>query len=371
MIVALLVLATLVAIPVVMVVVNLLVYRSPPSAAAGRGPAVSVLIPARNEEARIGGLLESLHNAGLNSDDEVIVYDDHSEDGTAGVLKGFSTRFSNYRVLEGEALPEGWNGKQHACYRLADAARRPVLIFVDADVRFEEGGINALRGVLDERGAALVSGIPRQLTETFWERALIPQIHFILLGYLPLLFARVFKAPAFAAGCGQMFIADAAAYGRVGGHKRICDSRHDGLHLPTVFRREGFHTDLVDLTRIARCRMYDSGKEVFDGLLKNAGEGLGAPQRIVPMSLLLLGAQTVPALLAIGTPWMLEGYRWGILALALLSMLPRFLIGCRFALRPQDALIQPFSVAVLVGIQWRAWLRGVRGGGSVPWKGRG
>ena len=75
---------------------------------------------------------------------------------------------------------------------------------------------------------------------------------------------------------------------------------HDGLRLPRLFREHGYQTDLADLTGLASCRMYRSAGEVWSGLAKNATEGLGAPVRIVPVTLLLLLGQVVPFAVALG-----------------------------------------------------------------------
>ena len=54
-------------------------------------------------------------------------------------------------------------------------------------------------------------------------------------------------------------------------------SLHDGVTLPRAYRRAGFMTDVCDATDLAVCRMYRSAGAVWNGLAKNAREGLGAP----------------------------------------------------------------------------------------------
>ena len=90
-------------------------------------PLVSVLVPARNEEARIAACLEGLARQ-RHGRLEVIVLDDCSEDRTGDVARAFEGRVPGLRVLDGESLPPGWVGKPHACARLArgqSARRRP------------------------------------------------------------------------------------------------------------------------------------------------------------------------------------------------------------------------------------------------------
>ena len=71
---------------------------------------------------------------------------------------------------------------------------------------------------------------------------------------------------------------------------------HDGLLLPRVLRRAGYKTDIADITELASVRMYDSAAKVWQGLAKNATEGIATPGKIVPLSLILFLGQVVPAL---------------------------------------------------------------------------
>ena len=149
---------------------------------------------------------------------------------------------------------------------------------------------------------ALASGVPRQELGTFSERLLLPLIHFVLLGFLPMRAMRRTRWPSMSAGCGQLFIARRDAYEQCGGHSMLRDSLHDGIKLPRVFRQAGFKTDLFDATDLATCRMYHTNAETWRGLGKNATEGLAAPGTIVPMTALLLGGQVLPLVLCACAP---------------------------------------------------------------------
>ena len=142
--------------------------------------------------------------------------------------------------------------------------------------------------------ADLASGIPLQETGTLVEKLVIPLNHFVLLGFLPLARMRRSRHPAYAAGCGQFFLARRSAYEAAGGHAAIQASLHDGITLPRAFRAAGFRTDLCDLTEIATCRMYRTAGDVWRGLAKNATEGLASPGMILPATAILLGGQVLP-----------------------------------------------------------------------------
>ncbi len=283
-------------IPALLFRANLRAYLPPPVPAAGSRPAVSVLIPARNEAHCIeAAVTAALASWGIEL--EVIVLDDHSQDATPDLVAAMAARDPRLRLLACPPLPSGWCGKQHACALLAVSAQHPLVLFQDADVRLEPDGLARMVAFLDRSGADLASGIPRQETGTFVERLVIPVIHFVLLGFLSMRRMRRSSAPWFGAGCGQLFLVRRSAYERAGGHAAIRASLHDGVALPRAFRRAGLRTDLCDATGVAHCRMYQSGSEVWRGLAKNATEGMAAPAVIVPATLLLLGGQVVPVLL--------------------------------------------------------------------------
>ena len=233
---------------------------------------------------------------------EVIVLDDHSADRTAAIVREIAARDPRVRLETAPPLPAGWNGKVHACSVLAGLARHPLLLFVDADVRLAPDGAARAAAFLAASGADLASGVPRQETVTFLERLLIPLIHFVLLGFLPMARMRRSLHPAYGVGCGQLFLARREAYEKAGGHAAIRASIHDGVDLPRAFRRAGLATDLFDATDIASCRMYRDAGEVWRGLGKNATQGLAAPGKIVPATVLLLAGQVMPPVLLAARP---------------------------------------------------------------------
>ena len=264
-------------VPAVSFYANLREYAPPASfQPASELPAVSVLIPARNEQDGIGqAVTAALGSQGVEL--EVIVLDDHSEDATAAVVNRLAVGDSRVRLIPAPELPEGWCGKQHACWVLAQQARSPLLVFLDADVRLAPDAVARMAAFLHTAGADLASGIPHQETVGLLEKLVIPLIHFILLGFLPINVMRRTTRPHFAAGCGQLFITTRAAYERAGGHAAIRTTLHDGIKLPRAYRTAGLRTDLFDATELADCRMYHSAGALWNGLAKNAGEALGSP----------------------------------------------------------------------------------------------
>ncbi|MEI6505003.1 MAG: glycosyltransferase family 2 protein [Planctomycetota bacterium] len=288
----------LAALPTGLTIANLRAFLpAPPLPPQGdRVPEVSVLVPARNEAAAIGRLCRDVL-ASEGVDLELVILDDDSRDATAEIVMGIAAVDPRVRLIHGRALPSGWCGKQHACWQLAQAARHDAWVFLDVDVSPSPAAIARAVAFLEASGGALVSGFPRQVTTSFLDWLLLPLIHFILLGFLPLARSRQDNAPGMAAGCGQFFVTRRSGYERAGGHEAIRASLHDGVKLPRAYRRAGLCTDIFDATDVASCRMYERTADVWRGLSKNATEGIGSPATIVPFTILLAGGQILPAAL--------------------------------------------------------------------------
>ncbi|MFC7335279.1 glycosyltransferase [Rhodocista pekingensis] len=347
---------------------NLVLFRAPPVARSAPVSGVSVLIPARNEEANIGDAVRSVL-ASRDIELEVVVLDDHSTDATATIVRELAASDPRVRLEMAPPLPAGWSGKQHACRVLADRARFDHLLFLDADVRLAPGAVGRIAGTLGTREIALTSGFPREVTDSLAEHLVIPWIHVLLLGYLPMAFMRLLPtAVGFGTGCGQLMLARRQAYMAAEGHAAIRASLHDGVKLPRAFRRAGFGTDLFDATDLATCRMYRGWKEVWPGFSKNATEGMATPVALPVWTALIGGGHVLP--------WLLAPIGWaagsGTVALLGLGGIAanvawRALLAWRFRQSWTGALLHPVGALVLLAIQWTALLRRGR---PAEWRGR-
>ncbi len=357
-------------VPAALFVRNLALYRAPPMPGSAC-PSCSVLIPARNEERNVRRALCSiLASRGVQF--EVIVLDDGSTDRTADIVREMAQHDHRVRLETAPPLPAGWCGKQHACSVLSELASHRLLIFLDADVRLRPDALSRMASFMEQNGVALASGVPAQEMKTFSEQLLIPLVHFVLLGFLPIGRMRSGLDPACSAGCGQLFVARREAYAACGGHRAIPSTLHDGPKLPRVFRAAGFATDLFDATDVAVCRMFSCGAEVWGGLSRNAHEALGSPRLIAPVTVLLLGGQVLPVCLlgAIGLVGSASPLAVALLLLGTVaSFLPRMLAVVRFQQPLGSALLHPIGICALLMIQWFAFLRS-RSGLPAVWKDR-
>lgn len=122
-------------------------------------PSVTVCIPARNERHALTDCLERVV-ASTYEKLEIIVLDDVSGDDTSALIKSFA--HEGVRFVQGEPLPSGWLGKNHALQGLLEEASGSYILFLDVDTRIEPRAVeNIVRYALSQR-ATMVSVLPRR-----------------------------------------------------------------------------------------------------------------------------------------------------------------------------------------------------------------
>lgn len=353
--------------PALLAAMNLAVLRtSAPSRTEGL---VSILIPARNEAAVIEGTVRAAL-ASTGPSVEVLVGDDHSTDDTAAIVRWLALSDPRLRLVSVPSLPEGWTGKNHACFALAAEARGEHLLFLDADVTLAPVGAAALAAHAVRSGADLVSGVPRQVMGSLGERLTVPMIDFLLLGYLPIALMRALPRPSLGAACGQMILIGREAYARTGGHGAIRTSLHDGVRLPRLFREHGLRTDLVAGHALAACRMYRNFAQAWAGFSKNAHEGMATARALPVWTTLLFGGHVLPWLI-LGLALALGAGAAAVVAAlaALVSLATRAAVTLAVAAPLATVPLHPATVCTALAIQWNVLLRPGRAGRAV-WKGR-
>ncbi len=344
--------------PAAMTVANLFFVR-PPAGRPEEGTLVSVLVPARNEEAHIATCIRhALASRGLAV--EVVVMDDGSTDRTAAIVREIAAGDPRVRLETCPPLPPGWTGKVHACARLAEKARGTHLLFIDADVRLEPDAAAAMAGHSARTGAAMVTGVPRQEIGSLGEAVTVPMINFLLFCYLPGGGRAFTKRPDMAAACGQLMMVERSAYEATGGHTAIRSLLHDALQLSRRMRAAGFATEVVEGAPLATCRMYTGFAQSWSGFIKNAREGMATPVGLPIWTVMLAGAFLWPIALLPNA--------WAVLALAL-GVALRTAVTLRVREPWWTIPLHPVAVAVALAIQWTALARGLMGK-PAGWKGR-
>lgn len=330
------------------------------------GP-VSVLVPARDEAARIERTVRAVL-ASRHPLLEVIVFDDASKDATPDILRAIAAEDPRLRILTGQGLPEGWVGKPHACHRLAEAAQGEVLCFLDADTVLAPDGLEHVAEIFDRLDAEVLTAVPRQITVTWAERLVVPLLHLTYASWLPMPLVWLTRDPRFLAANGQLLVLRSRDYARFGGYEAVRSEVVDDMAFCRAAKRAGLRVVFADGFRMASCRMYSSAREVWEGFSKNLYEGIGGEPRALATALVLnVGAFLVPWIslpLAAYAPALFYPSLVGMTA----NLLERALLARRYGLPWSSVALHPLSIAALVAIALNSW-RWQRTG-SIAWRGR-
>ncbi len=226
-------------------------------------PGISIIVPARNEEANIARLLNSLVHQNYPCY-EVIVVDDGSTDSTAAIVQAYAE--NNVRLISIDGPPEGWTGKNHACWIGAGYARFPWLLFVDADTELAPFALRSTIRFVVERDVRALSLFPQQRCETFWERLLLP---FAFQQYFVGTDARVNEMDGPALANGQYFFISQHTYQQVHGHAANAGSIVDDAALALTLKRAGIISLACRGEELASVRMYTNLRQIANGFGKN------------------------------------------------------------------------------------------------------
>ena len=329
---------------------------------------VSVLVPARNEAARIEACVAALERQTLPPI-EILVLDDCSEDDTLSVLGRIAAVMPSLRVLEGRDLPQGWVGKPHACAQLASEAAGDWMLFVDADVTLASDGIAHALAIARATHADLLTVLPRQRMETLAERLAIPLLYFLVGGLLPMFAMPFLRWSRLAAASGQFMLFTREAYDVVGGHRSVRTALVEDVALAVRVRRARRNLVIANGFDIAECRMYVGARDVIEGFSKNAFAGAGeSVVRLLAISGIAVAMFVAPPLGLIAR--LAGGGEWKAFALELaLAVAARAMLALEFRQPVWTALLHPIAVLLAVFIGLRSYVL-TRFRGGVRWRGR-
>lgn len=337
---------------------------------------VSVIIPARNEEANIARVVRSL--AGQAGAREIIVVDDQSSDRTGEILRGLEGEVPALRCLRIESLPEGWSGKSFAAATGASAASGEWLLFTDADTEHLPGSLASLLKVAERCGADLLSVSPGQETPTWWEKSVIPLVYEKLSQIYRFEEVSDRNSPAAAAN-GQYVLVRREMYQRVGGHAAVRGAILEDVELARRVKAAGGRLVFLPGAAWVQTRMYRTFGEMWRGWTKNLYLLYGGDlKRIVAAFAAAWIIDVLPALafLALCLWYAVERgsnlVAAAALACFLVALFRQWSYGLALHRLGFDARLAGYLVpgALLFSLMLVNSTRAHRWSGSVQWKGR-
>ena len=177
-------------------------------------------------------------------------------------------------------------------------ASHELMVFVDADVRLAPDAVSRMAGFMQRNAVGLASGFPHQVVVTWSEVLLLPLIHFLLLGLPADGDDAAVAQPGVRRGmrpvvhCPASGLPARRAAMRRSGRRCMTGSSCRGRSV-----RLASLTGLFDATAIADCRMYHDARGLWEGLTKNATEGMATPAALPIWTVILAGGQVLPAVL--------------------------------------------------------------------------
>lgn len=272
-------------------------------------PAVSIIVPARNEEQNIRRCVESLLAQDYDGPYEVIVVNDGSTDATPALLAEiaqYHPKSTRLKVLHlHERLPEGWAGKPHAIHSGTQLAHGDWLLFTDADTWHAPGALRFAMRKAQAELADLLTLSSEQELPGFWNKVMMPMAFMGISMLYPVKLVNNPRSPVAIAN-GQYILIRHAIYHLLGGYARpdLRGTLLDDRDLARVVKENGFRLRFEDGRSVVHVRMYNNLKETWHGWRKNAFLGnrgglpfvlvqlIGLPAiSIVPFLLPFIGLQ--------------------------------------------------------------------------------
>lgn len=351
-------------------IIRIPVNRMPP---LHGNPFISVLVPARNEEANIARCIDSLRQQDYPHY-EVLVLDDESTDRTAEIVGSIAASDYRVRLLRGAPLPEGWAGKPHACHQLSLSAQGDYLLFTDADTTHAPHMLRTVIPLAQHSGASIISGFPRQIVRTLREKAAIPVVFFLLISALPLSVARLSHTLPQSFMIGQFILFPRSEYERIGGHESVKARILEDMFLGAEVRKHGGRQLTLNLSTVVCCRMYRNRASLWEGFLKWGYSFAAVWPKATPITgLCLLVVFSSPFLSAVAGLFLANEHGYSILVLAIIQVgvILGGRLACDRALRTpmESSFLTPLGIAFfLLAMLYGSILR--LAGRHVNWKQR-
>ena len=334
---------------------------------------LSVLIPARNEEAVIAACVESLRSQEYSGTLEILVLDDRSDDATGRIISEIAATDPRVRLIGGGELLPGWKGKPNALRQLSAVATGDVLLLTDADCVFYPGALRRAVSLRVETGADVLSLMPYLGCGSFWEHVVIPLQYMLVFATLPVRNVYASPNPAFAAANGAFILLPATTYAELGGHEPVKSEMAEDIRFAQNVKRQGRKLVYGDGSTTYGVRMYSGFREVWDGFSKNVFSAMGNSVPVVTVwSLFLLLTQVFPFLF-LGTA-LASGNRapavfWFPLAHVGVALCIRLALTFRFRQAWWAVLTHPVGWLIVIAIAWNSAYLAISGKGHA-WKGR-
>lgn len=185
-------------------------------------PKVSIILPARNEEKYLNSCVDSLLKQ-TYPNYEIILVNDESQDNTLSIMNKYAENNPNVIICVNPPRPEGWTGKNWACFNGYIKSSGTLLLFTDADSYHSENTLTIAVENMIANDLQALTLMPKLLCKDFFTKITLPiLVTFMHTRYSPL----KVNDPHSKLGyfIGSYFIITRDTYQKIGSHQSV---RHE------------------------------------------------------------------------------------------------------------------------------------------------
>ena len=234
-------------------------------------PLVTVIIPSRNEETRIGNCIKTLKLQKYPNLEFIIV--DDSTDNTVKVIKNIAKDDIRFKIIKQEKLPKGWIGKPFALQQGSKIAKGEWLLFIDADTYYDPAIIERAVEYALEKKLDMLSVAPRHICKSFWEKVIQPIPLGAIPAILPLAKTNDPKSKV-ALAIGPFIMIKHSTFKNLDGYQSIKGFINDDTRLAKLVKSSGYKIGIANAQTMMNLKMYDRFGEIWQGWSKNVFLGM-------------------------------------------------------------------------------------------------
>jgi glycosyltransferase involved in cell wall biosynthesis len=324
-------------------------------------PKISVIFAARDEQTKLPAALATLVSIDYPAL-EIVAVDDRSSDATPQILDDFAAQHPQLKVVHVHELPKGWLGKPHALQSGYELSSGELLVFTDADVKFERDALRRVVTLLRERGLDHLTLLGDVECSGFWDTVLIS---FFGMGFQLATDPYTVSNPNSRSyvGVGAFQMLRRAAYEASGTHRRLALEVVDDMKLGKIVKMSGLRSGVAVAQNYVSVAWHLGLGNLVRGVEKNFFAG--AQFRISVVAWQVLGLLVMNVLPFAG---MIFGHGW-IRAFAAISVLIAmcFHFGVDVVMRvsPLYCLTLPLGALIFAYMILRSTIITLRQGGIV------
>ncbi|MEC9372562.1 MAG: glycosyltransferase, partial [Planctomycetota bacterium] len=328
-------------------------------------PSVTVVVPARNEAARIETTVQRLlsqRGVALS----IVAVNDRSEDETGAILDRIAAGDERVRVVHVERLPEGWLGKCHALHAGTEDVESEWTLFLDADVWMREDVVARAVAAAERRGAQHLTVIPEFTAKGLFGKATMLFITLTLVRHGA--WVNRDRRTTYL-GVGAFNLVRTEAHRSIGRHERLRMEVIDDLKLALILKEAGYRARVYFATRDVEVEYAPTPRHLITVLEKNGFS-------LFMYSMALTCAALMGLLVMWGAPMIgLGAFGWagwapGLAAAAgmALAVAPCWMQSRKMGWSVWPAMVAPLSAIVPIVAVANSMVRTLSQGG-IRWRG--